>query len=67
MQPDAQTRQAPGAIDGVGTRGRPNHQARRGQNTVAMSGFYGLIDGHGDAEVVGGDDQIAPLMSRGRA
>jgi len=70
MEADPQAWQPPpGALDCVGRRRRPDHQAGAGQDAVAMRPLDGLVDGNITAEIVGADDQAAggqpqPAISR---
>ena len=64
MQPDAQRGHAPRARNRIVRRRRGDHQTRGGENTAAMSGFDGLVDFAGRAEIIRGDDQSLHAASR---
>ncbi len=58
MQSDREPRQTTSQVDGRRRRWRSDHQARRGEDSFAMRAPDGGVDLLGEAEIVGGDDQI---------
>jgi hypothetical protein len=48
-----------GPAYGVLGGGAGDHQAGGGEDAVAVGAFDGVVDGFGEAEVVGGDDEMA--------
>ena len=61
MEPDAQAGRLPGPGHRIGRRRRRDHQAGASQDTVAMGGLDGLVDGWVETEIVGADDQSLQL------
>ena len=57
MQPDPQPRQTARPHHGVGGGRRRDHQARAGQDAVAVGPLDRLVDGDVAPEIVGADDQ----------
>jgi hypothetical protein len=58
MQTDVQVRHGAGAADRVGCGGGVHHQAGGGEDAVAMGLFYRLVDGFGEAEIVGCESDL---------
>ena len=55
MQADPQRRVGAGSADGIGGGGRGDHQAGGLQDAVSMGFLNALVDGFGQAEIVGGE------------
>ena len=58
VQPDSEPWQAARHLHSAGRRRRSDHQARRGEDSFDMRALDRLVDFVGEAEVVGGDDQV---------
>jgi hypothetical protein len=58
MQSDTKSGKAARAGHGIGDGCTRDHQAGRGQNTIAMGLFDRFIHFRRDAEIIGRDDQL---------
>ena len=67
VQADAQARQAAGAPDRVGGGGLRHHEARGGEDAVAVRRLDGLVDLGREPEIVGRDDEALQAATSRRS
>ena len=62
MQPNPEIWQPAGAGHGIGRRRGRDHQARGGQNTAPMGGFYCFVYSGVESEIICTDDHASQLI-----